>query len=60
MTDFPPNVRIALKDDDLHALLPGELAGPFKRSGYEVREYVPLSPSSVQADAPQGTGGSDG
>lgn len=57
MTDFPPNVRIALKDDDLHVLLPGELATPFKRSGYEVREYVP---KAAQAEDCQGAGGSDG
>jgi hypothetical protein len=45
MADFPANVRIALKDGDLHIhiLLPGELAQPFKRSGYEVREYTPVA-----------------
>lgn len=41
MTDFPANVRIALKDDDLHVLLPGDLAGPYRRSGYEIHDYLP-------------------
>ena len=48
MANFPANVRIALKDGDLHVLLPGELAGPFKRSGYEVQEYLPATDTSKE------------
>ncbi len=39
----PANLRVALKDDDMHILVPGELATPFKRSGYEVTPYIPAS-----------------
>ena len=36
-----PKVRIAHKDGEFHVLWPGELAGPFKRSGYEIKDYTP-------------------
>lgn len=52
--DWPHNIRVALKDDDMHLLVPGELSTPFKRSGYEVREYMPQhDPQDREKGAPR-------
>lgn len=36
-----PAVRVAHKDGEFQVLWPGELATPFKRAGWEVRDYSP-------------------
>jgi hypothetical protein len=50
MTNAWPTLRVAHKDGEFHALWPGELSTPFKRSGYEIQEFVP-APPEPQGDA---------
>ena len=38
-----PTLRVARKGDERYVLWPGDLAGPYKRSGYEIVEYVPAT-----------------
>lgn len=43
-----PTMRVAHKDGEFQVLWPGELAGPFKRSGWEIQDYAPAPQPQVR------------